>query len=112
MSPKAKKQVSTLLIALLILVMLYSFGVFKKPCLDEECFNKALQSCSSAEFITQKNNNLYVYSIMPSLGKKCSVEITLERIAPGSEPEVVHLLEGKSMQCKIPKTITKRDNVD
>ena len=107
-----KKLFGFFILLLIIITILFFLGIFKKPCFDEICFQKALEKCKSTEIIRQKSNNLYVYSIFPSLGEDCKIQVTLKRIAPGSDPEIVHLLEGKSMQCKIPRILLQRTDID
>ncbi len=112
---KTKKFVLPLLLLVIIIIILFYLGIYQKTCLDESCFEKALSKCSSAQYVKQRNNNLYVYTIFNSFKEDCNINIKLEKIAPGSDPDLVKLLEGKSMQCKIPKDIlssTYLDNLD
>jgi len=110
--PKVKKIILPILLLLIIILALFYIGIFQKPCLDESCFKDALSNCNSAQYVKQKNNNLYVYTIFNSIDKECSIDIKLERLAPGSDPDLVRLLEGKSMSCKIPKTLLAETNLD
>ncbi len=97
---------------IIILLVLFFFGVFKKTCFDDNCFGEAVSECKPVEFVKQKNNNLYVYSIGRSFGNECKVNIKLSRVALGSDPDVKELLEGKEMKCKIPKILLKNGDID
>ena len=108
--PKKKKIIGSILIFFSIIIILFIFGIFKKPCFDDLCFQKAVEKCIPAEIAKQKENNLYRYAIFPSIGERCNIQIMLERIAPGSDQELVRLLEKKSMWCEIPrKTLQETD---
>ena len=111
-STNVKKILTSLFLFLLIIIIAYLAGIFRKSCFDEACFEKSLSRCSPTEYIKQKNNNIYVYSIAPSYLGECTIEIQLAKIAPGSEQQVRKLLEGKSMRCIIPKTFLKMNNLD
>ncbi len=98
-------------IFLILILILFYFGIFKKTCLDDSCFEKSLSKCSSVQYVKQKNNNLYTYSILNSIMNECKINIKLEKVAPGSDPDI-KTLEGKSMYCKIPKSILTTTNLD
>lgn len=99
------------LIVVAIILLFFFIGIFKKTCIDESCFQKSLSKCSPAEFITTRNNNLYHYTISRSFSDDCSVNIKFLRFAPGSDPDIQNL-KGKSMECRIPKEITSKTNIN
>lgn len=107
-----KKIYLTIALIIIIISLFYFAGIFKKTCLNEECFNKSLKVCKPTDYMKQKNNNLYLYSISRSFGRECNLEIDLKKVAPGTDPDMKELLEGKSMQCSIPKTITRSLEID
>lgn len=109
---KSKRFLIQILLVIIIILILFYLGIFKKPCLSDECFEKSLNDCKASQFVKQKNNNLYTYTISRSFTQECSINIKLEKVAPGSDPDIVRLLEGKSMQCKIPKEILTTKNLD
>ncbi len=109
---KFKKILVPILILVIIILILFYLGIFKKSCFDDSCFQKALSECSPTQFINQKNNNLYLYTIEPSVNSHCNINIKLERVAPGSDPDLVRLLDGKSMKCQIPKNILHKTELD
>ena len=97
---------SFVILGIIILVIILGFFfVYKKSCKTEECFNNALSECKPAKFFGYRNNNLYLYKISRSL-VDCRLYIRVDKMAIGSEPDLVRLLEGKSMKCKIPGEVS------
>ena len=106
-----KKLIIILFLAVFALFIILNFNIVYKTC-DDECFDEKLRECKFIDFITHKNNNVYRYTIFSSLGNYCKIRVTLERTAPGSDPDIKELLEGKSMECRIPKQLLKTTNLD
>jgi hypothetical protein len=103
-----------ILIFVLVVVLLFSgwFFIYKKSCKTDDCFNDALYNCKPAKYYSYRTNNLYYYKISRSLGD-CKLNIKVVRVAPGSDPSMVKLLEGKSMTCKIPSEVeVSLDNME
>ncbi len=98
---------------LVIFLAGYYFGYVGESCgQDGACFNTKLAACKPSSFLNIKNNNVYSYKIANMFGKSCILTITLERTAVGTEPEIVSLLEGKSMRCHVPKKELQQVQVD
>ena len=100
---------------LLVVVILFAFyfsGILRKNCKDDTCFNNALSSCTPAELIKQRNNNVYIYSVKPSMSEECTLNIELAKVAPGTDFNFRKALEGKSMECKLPKTISSNTDFE
>jgi len=96
-----KKRLLDLFLIIFILLIVFSFfGVFKKTCDDEECFSKGIEKCKNLVYFENKDGNLLKYSVSNLFGY-CVIDIKMERVRGGRE--VVDLLEGKEMKCKIPK---------
>ena len=104
-----KKLVIIILIFLFAFLIYYS-GLIKPSCTTDSCFNQALQGCSPVNYLKNKNNNIYSYKISRSLFFNCNLKIKMKKAALGSEIEIKELLEGKSMNCKIPKS--KLNDID
>lgn len=98
-----------------VVLILGFFMIYKKPCGDEECFNKALMGCSPAKFYGYRNNNLYLYRISRSFGSTCKLYVRVDKMAYGTEPDLIRLLERKSMKCRIVKgsliSLTNMENL-
>jgi len=95
-------------IMIIILFFAYFFGIVKKTCADESCFNDALQKCSMAKYLSLQNYNYYRYTIEGSKGGYCEVRIELVKMALGTPQDKLALFEGKGMTCRVPKAeITK-----
>lgn len=108
---KKETIISIVLIVLLIGASIFLF--YKKKCSTEECFNEALAECDPVKYNGYRNNNLYYYSISRSLRGDCKLYIKVERMAIGSEADLVRLLEGKDMKCLVPKSaIISLDNME
>lgn len=106
-----KRIISILLIVLLVGSSIFLF--YKKKCSDDECFNKALAGCNPVKFYGYRNNNLYYYSISRSFSGNCKIYMKIERMAIGSEPDLVRLLEEKDMNCLVPRSvIISLDNME
>ncbi|MDO8555818.1 MAG: hypothetical protein Q7R96_01435 [Nanoarchaeota archaeon] len=104
-----------MILGLLIIAALvvYTSGFIKKDCgRDKLCFKAQLQDCKTAKLITIKNDNVYSYTIDSSFGNTCTFNVKMERIALGSDPAFRERLEGRSMQCNIPRTETSTIDPD
>src|SRR3989344_473444 len=101
-----------ILLVVVIIFALYFSGILRKNCEDDACFNNALSSCTPAELIKQRNNNVYIYSVKPSMSEECTLNIKLAKVAPGTDFSFRKALEGKSMECKLPKTISSNTDFE
>ena len=91
-------------ILLALFVAGYYSGYLREDCeQDKKCFDEKLKECKSVQVVSVKNNNAYLYWVGNSLGNTCEVNIKLLRVEAGAAPEFRQLLEGKEMECKIPK---------
>ncbi len=97
-------------IAILLLIVFglflsaYYLGFTREYCAkDQDCFLEKAATCSPAEVYVSRSNNIYHYQIYPSLKNTCRLKVTFERAQEGTSPEHIQLLEGKSMNCFIPK---------
>jgi len=99
----AKKIITTIILLIILFGIIYFADLFKKICYNEPCFDNALKECKATDYIVLKNNNQYLYAIERSPFQECKIKITFLKAAEGSEVDIVSLLEGKSMTCKIPK---------
>lgn len=89
-------------VILLTVFFAYYFGLVKKTCATEECFQEALQKCSMSTYTKLHNYNYYVYTINGETSSSCKMNIRLAKMAAGTSPEKVALFEGKDMECTIP----------
>lgn len=97
---------SLMVIGLIIVagLIIYSSGIIKKDCgKDKDCFVDKLKDCKTAKVYLLKNDNVYSYTIGASYTTICNIYVKMERIALGADPEFERLLEGKEMQCKVPR---------
>ena len=92
--------------------ILYYLGFFTKVCTSDECFNRALKNCKPVDFVKHTNNNIYLYTIYRSFSEDCSIKISLQSVAPGSDRDIKDLLEGKSMKCSIPRSLLSNRKLD
>ena len=110
-----KRKYKVLIIAVVVALVFSALFIYKKNCKDEECFNEALYQCTPAKYFGYRNNNLYLYKISRSLFRDCNLKVEVERMAIGSDPDLIRLLEKKQMKCKIPKdmklTLDKMENL-
>jgi hypothetical protein len=98
-----KEILAAVTLSLLILLGAFYFGVIKKECEDETCFQKALQKCTPAKYLRLQNLNYYKYTISGIRSGDCKLTVELKKMAVGTEPAKAVLLEGKGMVCKVPK---------
>ncbi|MBU2590166.1 MAG: hypothetical protein KKA65_00200 [Nanoarchaeota archaeon] len=90
-------------ILIIIIFFAFYFGVIKKTCEDDICFNEALKDCSMTKYLKVHNLNYYKYSIDGSKGDNCKLNIDLVKMAVGTPQEKIDLFEGKGMKCEVPK---------
>lgn len=91
-------------VLVVIVFFAYFFGLLKKTCNDDACFNDALKSCSMARYLKLQNYNYYEYSIEGGRQEDCLLTVTLVKMALGTPQEKIDLFEGKGMACMVPKT--------
>jgi len=99
------KKLNLIIIGILIIILAISIYLYiPKNCKNNaNCFIKKAQTCSKANVLTYKEDNLYSYEIKGSLKDSCLVNIKLVRMKPNTDVDLVELMEGKGMLCKIPK---------
>ncbi len=94
-----------LLIIFTLFLSAYYLGFTREYCgKDKDCFLVNTATCSPAEVYVSRSNNIYHYQIYPSLKNTCKLKVTFERAQEGTSQEHIELLEGKSMNCYIPKS--------
>lgn len=97
------KIIIYVLIVVLLIWAFSNFIGFTKNCKqDKACFDKRIVDCKKTKFINIDNNNIYDYKVKGKSGNNCVIEISLRRMAIGTEVNIVSLLEGKSMTCYLP----------
>ncbi len=97
-----KIMVYIVIVILLIWTFSHFIGFTKNCKQNKACFDKRLVDCKKTKFINIDNNNIYDYTIKGKSKDKCVVDIYLRRMALGTDVEIVQLLEGKSMKCRLP----------
>lgn len=107
-----KKLIFIIIIVLILAFLFYFFGIIKPKCTTDPCFNENLQKCSPVKYTRLQNNNVYKYTIFRSLGNKCKLTVENKKMATGTDYETISLLEGKSMECKIPKSKASEIELD
>jgi len=92
-----------ILLILVILLVISLYLYFPKDCkTDGKCFSKYADSCSRANIDTYKEGNLFSYEIKSRASNDCILKVELVRLKEGSNNELVQLLQGRDMLCKIP----------
>ncbi len=99
-----KKGFLLVIVIIILVIVLGIFFFYKKTCKTEECLNNALAKCSPATYYGYRNNNLYYYKISRSF-RDCNLHIKIDKMAIGTDHNLVRLLEGTSMNCRIPKAV-------
>jgi len=100
-------------VLVLLFLIGYYGGIFRYDCgQDKQCFDEKMRKCSPAEVLSVRNNNVYSYEIGKSLWGECQMKIKMERAEPGASPEIRRLLEGREMDCRIPKETIAGMGVD
>lgn len=89
-------------VILLTVFFAYYFGLVKKTCGTEECFQEQLQKCGMSTYSKIHNYNYYAYTIQGRTAEECKLNIRLAKMAAGTSPEKIAMFEGKDMDCKIP----------
>jgi len=97
------KIIVYMIIIVLLIGAFYNFVGFTKNCKqDRNCFDKRIADCKKAKFVNIDNNNIYDYHIKGKSQGNCILDISLRRMAIGTDMGIVKLLEGKSMRCLLP----------
>lgn len=99
---KRTRVVLFIVLAVFILAAAYYFLFHKINCDDALCFSKAMESCSKASWIKEDAKASWQYVITGETEDNCGVIVKLLQIKSGSIDNQV--LEGKSMNCEIPRT--------
>lgn len=97
-----KLVLAILSIFVIVTFLAFYFGIIKKTCDDDQCFNQALKDCSMAKYLKVQDLNYYKYSIDGSSGDNCKLSIELVKMAVGTPQEKIDMFEGKGMRCEIP----------
>ncbi len=97
-----KKRIITVSAIILIVVFVGVYFVFfwQKTCNDEKCFDDMAKKCKSAVYISEKNENVFVYRIKHRYGDYCELNVKVEKI---NDVELKNLFLNKEMRCLIPK---------
>lgn len=91
-------------VLVIIVFLAFFFGIVKKTCNGDECFNEALRECSMARYLKLQNYNYYQYSIEGGRGDDCLLDVKLVKMAAGTPPDKIALFEGKDMSCRVPRS--------
>ncbi len=104
-----KKRRNLLLVCgvvLVLVVLVLIFIYFPKNCKsNEECFNFKASQCSRAKASLLKNDNVLEYKILGKRGDDCVVRVIMKKVSGRQSDAIKLALEGKSMNCAIPKTL-------
>lgn len=87
-----------------LFIILYYLGAFKGSCEDDECFKDATTFCTPKKYEKSVDNSIYKYVISRSFGENCKINVKLEQSAEGTDFETKGKVEGKSMNCLVPKS--------
>ena len=69
---------------------------------DKDCFINEAQVCSRSKVIDYKEGNQFIYEIKSKQGQDCIFYVKLNKMKEGTDYNLVNLLEGKEMLCKLP----------
>ena len=103
-----------LVVAIIIFLFFLIFfsGLIKKNChSDVICFNSQAYACKSSTVQATINNNLYQFTIYGPSQNNCVIESKLVAMAKGTPQDIVSKIEGKSMICKIPRSILRERSI-
>ncbi|OYT40814.1 hypothetical protein B6U80_02370 [Candidatus Pacearchaeota archaeon ex4484_26] len=91
-----------ILIIIIILAGIFYFVFHAKTCKNEDCFLNALRDCKRAKYTINKEGNIWQYEIKNPFGFwKGTCIVKVKNIKVVSEESMQ--IQGKSMQCAIPK---------
>lgn len=97
-----RNKIIILALILIFLVITAYFAFFyAKRCKDIECFNSMLSKCKKAEFLNQKEDSTWLYSIKGTNKDKCVVSVKNTWIKLDEAKSV----QGKSMACYMFKSV-------
>jgi len=92
-----------LLLTLLLLATIFIGFFYKQECKTRDCFIKAMFECKKSSFESAQQNITWRYSVKGFSNADCVVGVKSVNIKMSAE--VAKKLEGKYMDCYIPKNI-------
>lgn len=105
-NPNVKKPKSKLWILILLLIIALAGAVYlylPKDCgTDKNCFIQKAQTCSKAGVIAYKEGNEFIYEIKDKTGSDCVFYVKMNRMKENTDYNLVKILEGKDMICRMP----------
>ncbi|MEK6872211.1 MAG: hypothetical protein AABX16_04880 [Nanoarchaeota archaeon] len=103
--PVAYKIILCILLGILILGI-YFFGFYTKPCSDFICFQESLRYCKKTEFVKDDTEGIWRYKILGNAQKKdaCNIQVTLLALKKGTID--LEQLQNKKMTCIMMKSST------
>ena len=111
--PVVNRIAMVALIIFFIAYIVFFSNIIKRDCgNDINCFNNAAARCSGGKIELLKDINVYAYYIAGPLKSDCIIDVKLKFMAVGTPIEMKDKMEGKSMQCKIPKELLKANSID
>lgn len=106
MNTTQKKIVRIILLILLIFlgILILSYFSIKECKTDEICFQESLSTERPSTFIKDNEGTIFLYHFEGCKKEFCQLQITISKVSYSYSEETRQLLEGKSMECTIPKS--------
>jgi len=107
MARKKRLDLKATLMILAIVILLSGslyLLLYKKQCLNQNCFIDSLWKCNKVIFTNAQENSTWSYAINGLKGDNCEVNVRVVKLI--SDVETSAALNGKSMICDIPKDIS------
>lgn len=86
----------------ILLALYFSFAYYVK-CTDNSCWDYKMNKCDRAVYTNDIKDITWFYKIKGSEGEFCKIEVKVIEVKSGLSTSKV--LEGKSMDCLIPKGV-------
>jgi hypothetical protein len=88
---------------IVILLALYFSFIYSVKCENETCWEYKMNQCDRATYTNDVNEVTWFYKIKGSEGEFCKIEVKVLEVKSGLSTSKV--LEGKNMECLIPKGV-------
>ena len=95
-----KSIILLVIVGVIAIAAVYFTFFYSVKCKDIACWETKMNKCSKANYINEKNDVIWSYSINGKKSGSCEINVELVEIKKGLVSTKV--LEGKNMNCRLP----------
>ena len=102
---------SLIVLTLIVVVLVIFLGIPKNCGSNEECFNLKASNCKKVKAVLVKDKNEISYKILGKTKEDCIAKVTMQKVSDKYPMEVKEVLEKKSMDCNIPRSLIQEKGI-